>query len=303
MNRKEIERLAEKISIDRSAINHQRILEAAKAALEISKRPATSHVSLSLQRRFRLVIFLSSLAAVFLIISSLVTCFVLSGKVTGLRNELERARRDVAAAQQNIAPSQTDNTATINFYLEEHQDLVARHASASPTSPQPAKMRVSQNDVLYYESFDDGPVYMSPGIIIRGPSTQQQIGSLQAPTIANGHTLTLSQARETSKFDLVAPPRLYPAYRLEKIRRIEDRDALHLLYTDGINTISLFEQHLDSEHRLEPQDFREYAVYRNKGQSGGTILAWGDDELSYVLIGNTVLSNLMDMAQSISAGK
>jgi hypothetical protein len=65
----------------------------------------------------------------------------------------------------------------------------------------------------------------------------------------------------------------------------------------------LFEQSLDGQRGLSRQDFREYAVYRDKGQAGGTILAWRDDVRSYVLIGNTEMSQLMNMAQSISAGK
>ncbi|HUV67752.1 MAG TPA: hypothetical protein VMW24_27930, partial [Sedimentisphaerales bacterium] len=69
------------------------------------------------------------------------------------------------------------------------------------------------------------------------------------------------------------------------------------------NSVSLFEQPLDGQRGLEPKDFREYAVFRNKEQTGGTILAWRDDALSYVLIGNTEMSQLMNMAQSISAGK
>ena len=207
------------------------------------------------------------LAAAFLIISSLAACFVLSRKVTDLRDELELARRDIALAR-------TDDSATINLYLREHRDVVARHVSFSPAAPQPAQMRVNPHDILYYEFLDDEPEYMSPGIIVRGPSTQRQISSPQAPTIANGHTLTLSEARKTSNFDLVAPPRLHPGFRLNEIRRIDDRDALHLLYTDGANTISLFEQHLEAERRLVAQDFREYAVYRYKRQAGGAILAW-----------------------------
>jgi hypothetical protein len=88
---------------------------------------------------------------------------------------------------------------------------------------------------------------------------------------------------------------------LDSIRRIEGRDALHLLYTDGIHTLSLFEQPLDGNRGLGPQDFREYAVYRRAGQRGGTILAWRDHALSYVLIGNIDMAQLMDMSQSISA--
>ena len=78
---------------------------------------------------------------------------------------------------------------------------------------------------------------------------------------------------------------------------------MQLLYTNGINSISLFEQPLDGRRGLSRQDFREYAVYQSKGQDGGMILAWRDDALSYVLIGNNEMSQLMDMAQSISAAR
>lgn len=235
------------------------------------------------------------LAAALLVIASW-ACFVLSGKVTDLKKELAQARRDIA-----LVPA--DDSATINFYLEEHQDLVARHASFGSAAQQPAQVHVSPQDVLYYESFDDGPEYMSPGIIVRGPSSQLQTGSPEAPVISNGHTMTLSEAIEYANFDLVAPSWLHPYYKLDQIRTVEDRDALQLLYTNGINTISLFEQPLDGRRGLEPKHFREYAVYLNKGQGGATILIWRDDVLSYVLIGNIEMSQLMDMAQSISTRK
>jgi hypothetical protein len=164
-------------------------------------------------------------------------------------------------------------------------------------------MRVSQHDILYYEFLDDGPEYMRPGIIVRGPSSPRQISSSEAPVISNGHAMTLSEARETIDFELQVLTMLHPGYELDQIRRIDGRDALQLLYTDGINSVSLFEQSLDGQQGLSREDFREYAVYRNTEQTGGTILAWRDDELSYVLIGNTEMSQLMDMAQSISAGR
>ena len=175
--------------------------------------------------------------------------------------------------------------------------------SFRPARPHPAHIHINQDALLYYEFLDDGPEYLRPGIIFRGPLSRRQIGSPEAPVISNGHTMTLSEARETADFDLQAPPWLDPGYTLDKIRRIEGRDALQLLYTDGINSVSLFEQPLDGQRGLSRQDFREYAVYRNTEQAGGTILAWRDDGRSYVLIGNTEMSQLMNMAQSISAGK
>ena len=296
MKQKEIEQLAEKISINRVAIDHERILTDAQAALENSQRPKMSQFRVLFWKRLPLVVWAGGLAAALLIISSWMACFVLSREVDDLRHKLELAQRDTAIAR-------TDDSTTINFYLKEHQDVVARNASLNPSIPQPLHIHVNQQDILYYEMFDGQPEYMSPGIIVRGPSSQREIGLPEAPVISNGHTLTLSEAKETVNFDLVAPPWLHPYYKLDQIRTIEDRDALQLLYTDGINSVSLFEQPLDGQRGLSRQDFREYAVYRNAKQVGGTILVWRDDVLSYILIGNIEMSQLMDMAQSISAGK
>jgi hypothetical protein len=242
-------------------------------------------------------------AAAFLIISSWAVSFVLSGKVADLRGELELARQEIALAQQDVAVAPTDDSATINLYLREHRDVVARHVSFSPAPPQPAQMRVSQHDILYYEFLDDGPEYMRPGIIVRGTPSQREISPPEAPVISNGHTLSLSEARETAGFELRAPLWLDPGFELDQIKRIDGRNSLQLLYTDGINSVSLFEQSLDGRRGLSRQDFREYAVYRKVEQAGGTILAWKDDTLAYVLIGNTEMSQLMNMAQSISAGR
>jgi hypothetical protein len=164
-------------------------------------------------------------------------------------------------------------------------------------------MQIGQDDLLYYELFSNQPEFINPGMIVIGPSIQQEISMSESPAISNGHSLSLSDARKTADFELYAPARLFPGYSLDQISRIENRDALQLLYTNGINSVSLFEQPLDGQRSLGPQDFREYAVFQNKGQGGGTILAWRDDVLSYVLIGNVEMSQLMNMAQSISAGK
>jgi anti-sigma factor RsiW len=201
------------------------------------------------------------------------------------------------------APQERDDSVSLNFYLKEHQDLTAQVASFESSPPPAARMRVDRHDVLYYEFMDEPYEFARPGIIVRGPSYEPPTAHAEVPAIANGHTLTLSEARDAANFDLVSPPRLHPGYMLDQIRRIEGRDALHLLYTDGIHTISLFEQPLDGQRGLAPQDFREYALYRNNGQAGGTILAWRDDALSYVLVGNAEMSQLMDMAQAISAAK
>jgi hypothetical protein len=194
-----------------------------------------------------------------------------------------------------------DDSTTINFYLQEHQNVVPQTVSTNLSYSEGEQMRVSRDDVLYYEFFDHRPEYARPGIIMRGPVSQSKISSPEEPAISNGHILTREQARAALNINPVAPVRIHPGYILDKVRKIEGRNSLQLLYTDGINTISLFEQPIEGEQRLAARDFREYAVYQNKGQSGGTILAWSDDVLSYVLIGTSEMSRLMEMAQSISA--
>jgi hypothetical protein len=289
---KNLEQSIKKLAVESSDPIHDRILKKLLKKLDQSKRQAT--VERANIWKMIAKCNVSKIAASLLVISSWVACLVLSGKVTDLKDEL--AKRDVAIAE-------TDDSATINLYLKEHQDVVARHVSFSPAAPQPAQMRVSRDDILYYEFLDDGPEFMRPGMIVRGPSSEREIDSSKAPVISNGRTLTISEARKTADFELHAPARLYPGYSLDQIRRIEGRDTLQLLYIDGINSVSLFEQSLEGQRGLSRQDFREYAVYQNEGQAGGTILAWRDDALSYVLIGNIEMSQLMDMARAISAGK
>ena len=297
---KDVHRLLEKVNLKVNVDADREVLEGILRASRKSTSPVSQGDARWILTRAKLWRFTfwrkaGYLVAALLIVTSWVA-FDLRREVTDLRKELELVRQD-------IPPARPDNTATINLYLKEHKDVVAQRASLSSAATQSAQMRVNQHDILYYELLDDQPEYMRPGIIIRGPSSQQEIGPPKAPIISNGHTQSLSEAKETANFDLVAPSWLHPYYKLDKIRTIEDRDALQLLYSNGINSISLFEQRLDGRRGLEPKDFREYAVYRNEEQVGGIILAWRDDVLSYVLIGNTEMSQLMDMAQSISAGR
>ena len=297
-----VEKLIKRANATPCAEMNRRTLSDIFEAQEESRRtdPATSEPNIW---RIMLQSKAGYLAAAFLIASSWVACFVLSGRVTSLSSELELARRDVALARQDVAVAPTDDSATINLYLKEHRDVVARHVSLSRAAPQPVHMQIHQDDILYYEFFDDEPEYMHPGIIVRGAPSPRQTSSPEAPVISNGHKLTLSEARKTADFNLVSPSWLHPYYTLDQIRRIEGRDAMQLLYTDGVNSVSLFEQSLDGQRGLSRQDLREYAVYRNREQAGGTILAWRDEALSYVLIGNTEMSQLMNMAQSFSAAR
>lgn len=205
------------------------------------------------------------------------------------------------AIQPETPSSLREDTATIHLYLEEHRDVIAQNASLVSPAPRKAQLRVGQNDILYYELIDEDPGYVRPGVIVRGPSSRHEISSGAAHTISSGKTLSLAEARAAAPFDLISPVWLAPYYKLHQVRRVEDRDTFQLLYTDGFYSISLFEQPLNGGHGLGRQDFREYVVYCNDGQPGGALLTWRDDARLYVLVGNARISQLMDMAQAISA--
>jgi hypothetical protein len=298
---KEVHRLLEEVDLTINTDADRVVLDSVLGASRKSASPVSAGdarripVEAGLGWRFAFWRVVGCAAAALFAVSSWIA-LDLRRDVADLKHELAQTRQDVPVAEP-------DNTTTINLYLKEHKDVVARYASQTQAAVQPLQMRVSQQDIMYYEILGDGPGYLSPGIIVSGPSSPRRIDSPAASVISNGHTLTLSEAQDMADFGLRAPARLFPGYSLDQIRRIEGRDALQLLYTNGIDSISLFEQSLDGRRGLEAKDFRQYAVYRQSEQAGGTILAWRDDEVFYVLIGNIEMSQLMDMAQSISASK
>jgi hypothetical protein len=197
-------------------------------------------------------------------------------------------------------PVTGDVTDTINLYLTEHQGAVLKTVSEELAPQTRTRISVPPEDLLYYEHIDGFPRYTRPGIIYRGPSRyQREIPKPDAPSISRGEILDFPQAQKSVDFEPVAPVRLHPGYILDSIRKIEDYNSLHLIYTNGIYTLSLFEQSLDGKKGLAAQDFREYAVYRSN--QSATILAWRNGSVSFVLIGEEDMSRLMDLAQAFSA--
>lgn len=216
----------------------------------------------------------------------------------------------ISHSLQKPAPVTGSDTDTINLYLTEHQEAVLNTVSEELASQTETRISVPLEDFLYYEHIDGFPRYIRPGVILRVPSEyQREIPKPDSPSISKGEILNLPQARKAVDFVPVAPVRLHPGYILDSIRKIEDYNSLHLIYTNGINTLSLFEQSLDGQAGLAAQDFREYAVYRNiepdelpmTTTDKATILAWRNGSVSFVLIGKEDMSRLMDLAQAISA--
>ncbi|MHC4432116.1 MAG: hypothetical protein ACYTBS_09775, partial [Planctomycetota bacterium] len=174
-----IEQSIKQLTVESGDRIHDRILDKLLRKMDEMKRKTSDA-----QTRVWTVVTPSSvgkLAAACLIFASGLTCLVLARKVGELKRELALARQDVAIAQQDIPPTRPDDTTTINLYLKEHQDVVARHASFSSATRQPVQIRVDQDDVLYYEPFDSGSEFMHPGIIVMAPSPRREIRPSEAP--------------------------------------------------------------------------------------------------------------------------
>jgi len=210
-----------------------------------------------------------------------------------------------------VAP-QDDDLATINLYMTEHQEAVLQAASVETSGPQPARVRLSRDDIMYYEYIDDYRQISRPGVILRGPTSPREFGPAAPDSgLLSDKALTLSQARKAVSFEPVAPSRIHPGYILDTITKVAGRESLHLLYTNGIDTFSIFEQPLGGNQGLAAKDFKEYAVYKSSAQmetpgnqAGMTILGWENTHVSFVLIGRADMSRLMEIAQAFTdAGK
>jgi hypothetical protein len=201
-----------------------------------------------------------------------------------------------------------DDLATINLYMTEHQEAVLHAASVETSGPQPARVRLSRDDIMYYEYIDDYRQISRPGVILRGKtSPRESAPAASASGLSTAKALTLSQARKAVSFEPVAPSRVHPGYILDTITKVAGRESLHLLYTNGIDTFSVFEQPLGGNQGLGAKDFRQYAVYRSSAsmetpgnQAGTTILAWKNTHVSFVLIGRADMSRLMEIAQAFT---
>ncbi len=211
---------------------------------------------------------------------------------------------------QKPLPDKREDQATINFYLQEHQGAVVQSISTELLSRPATHMYIGRDDILYFEYVEDHPKVTRPGMILRGPKVKQQIALTKAPAITKGIIIEKSQVQLNVNFEPLVPERLPNGYVLTSIRAIEDYNSLHLLYTKELDTISLFQQPSHSQKGLSPQDFRDYAVYCSREpdtdlniKGRGTILAWSNSEISFVLIGDMDLSELIAMVPSINQAK
>lgn len=206
---------------------------------------------------------------------------------------------------QKSPPKVHKDLATVDFYLKEHLGAATQAISAELLSLPATRIYEGQDDFIYFEFIEDHPQASRSGILLKGPPVRREIRIPKDPALTKGCILTLAQVRITIDFNPLILEQIDSGFILENIRKIEDYNCLHLLYSNGMDTLSVFEQPWDSKGGLTARDFREYAIFREGETVAGfqvegkqTILAWREGTLSFVLIGKKDMSQLMKIAQS-----
>ncbi len=209
--------------------------------------------------------------------------------------------RDSSSQIAKLEDSESEKI-SINFYLNEHEKALTKAAYSA--HPSRSGMDLGYEDLLYYNtvrgSQRDWPG--EAGIILREPNYYNDPARRKpspAVDIANGKKLNLEEAQEAVSFKIIKSQTLYPGYFLESIRKIEGRECLQLVYTNGISTISLFEQALTSSEKLQSSDFREYVMYSRKGIRSVNIIGWNSAEVSFTLMGEHDLSHFLTIIREI----
>ena len=72
-----------------------------------------------------------------------------------------------------------------------------------------------------------------------------------------------------------------------------------MVYSNGPGVISLFEQPLKAREQLDRKDLREYILRLVGDKERMAILGWVTERLSFNLIGEMTLSDLMKIAEEI----
>jgi hypothetical protein len=208
---------------------------------------------------------------------------------------------------QKPSPGIIEDSAAINFYFSEHQGASFASVAAEVESRPGSQIRMGRDDLVYFEYLDGPPWGSHAGFLLKQKPDRQVISLPRAPLISKGKILEFHEIQEAVDFKPVIPERLLSDYILDSIRKIEDRNSLHLLYRKDINTLSIFLQPYLTEEGLAPQDFRDYAVFQNiesaaipQEQGKEAILTWRSRDLSFVLIGKADISQLMDVVRSFN---
>jgi hypothetical protein len=191
--------------------------------------------------------------------------------------------------------AELNNLEVIRLYLKEHEKITQPAVLTRGTE----HLSTKTEDLVYSEFLKLFPDFarIQQQIISARSATSRDL--LTLPTISEEESLTLEIAQKSAPFNVIAPPYLHPGYILDSIYKIKGKDSLHLVYTNGIDALSLFEQAIRRQSRLK--DLNEYVIYQSQQNAETTILVWRDGDTAFALIGVAEMQKLMAIVESIQS--
>ena len=187
----------------------------------------------------------------------------------------------------------------IGFYLDEHEraaQYVSLHAVSRESGP-PRWVPIQRENMFYYDGSENG----SSGLFLRSQDSRKSSPGDQKsrPAITEGELITLSKAQKLVQFSIVAPKVLGGNYELEVVVKIKDSECIQLVYSDGVHTLSLFQQPLWTENGIRRRDFQEYILHKTSEEPRSAVLGWLTSETAFNLVGEVGFSELMQLAEEI----
>ncbi len=192
----------------------------------------------------------------------------------------------------------------VSFYISEHEKTLKQVSLQKAVSSRGASIRIPlrRENILYYDeiSGESEELKGRSGLILKsGSGWKGETEGESHKEFLGDETLTLEEARRSVSFDIVAPSIIGGEYRLRMIRKAKDRECVQLVYSNGLSVVSLFEQPMGAREKLGRKDFREYILRLAKNKGRMAVLGWVTGHLSFNLIGEMPLSELMRMAEEI----
>lgn len=195
-----------------------------------------------------------------------------------------------------VLPRQSGaNGIQVGFYVLEHERTSLQLASMRSASHR--QMFLMRDDLLYYDTV--GGERPESGLIMRGRPDCYEDGGLETKDISDVDTISLAEAKKLVSFNIVAPSLIASNCTLTGIRKVKGRECVQLLYSNGSDTFSLFQQSTESRERLNRWDFREYTVDLGKDGERSAVLGWYTDEIVFNLVGKADLSRMTGIADEI----
>lgn len=244
------------------------------------------------------------LSSKWLYASATAVCFI-TAVILGLYILLSREDSTLPKAAYDYS-SYRQGEVWVSFYISEHEKTLKHAAVQKAAFPREAPIRIPfrRENILYYDeiSSESEELKGRSGLILKSESGwkgKEEAEEESHEDVLSGETLTLEEARKSVSFEVIAPSVIRGEYRLEMVRKDRDKECVQLVYSNGPSVISLFEQPLKASEKLGRRDFREYILRLAKNEGRMAVLGWVTERLSFNLIGEMALSELMKIAEEI----